>query len=86
MLTADASKCYTQGNFRLNGTVPNDAGIDVLSDMKVVEDIYGASVEVQHGKHFSSELRFQQRHYVDKVDSTLDGKVSTIMATLSTKW
>jgi hypothetical protein len=86
MLTADASKCYTQGNFRLNGTVSNEAGIDVLSDMKVVEDIYGASVAVQHSKYLSSELRFQQRHYDDQIDNTHDGKVSTIMATLSTKW
>jgi hypothetical protein len=86
MLTADASKCYTQGNFRLNGTVPNTAGIDVLSDMKVVEDIYGASVAVQHSKYLSSELRFQQRHYDDQIDNTQDGKVSTVMATVSMKW
>jgi len=86
MLTADASRCYTQGNFRLNGTVPNTGEIDVLSDMKVVEDIYGASVAVQHSKHLSSELRFQQRHYDDQIDNTQDGKVSTIMATVSMKW
>jgi hypothetical protein len=86
MLTADASKCYTEGNFRLNGTVPNTEGIDVLSDMKVVEDIFGASVAVQHSKYLSSELRFQQRHYDDQIDNTQDGKVSTIMATVSMKW
>jgi hypothetical protein len=86
MLTADASRCYTQGNFRLNGNVPNTGEIDVLSDMKVVEDIYGASVAVQHSKHLSSELRFQQRQYDDQIDNTQDGKVSTIMATVSMKW
>jgi hypothetical protein len=86
MLTADASRCYNQGNFRLNGTVPNTSGIDVLSDMKVVEDIYGASVAVQHSEHLSSELRFQQRHYDDQIDNTQDGKVSTVMATVSMKW
>jgi hypothetical protein len=86
MLTADGSKCYTEGNFRVSGTVPNTAGIDVLSDMKVVEDIYGASVVVQHSKHLGSELRFQQRQYDDQIDNTQDGKVSTILAFVSMKW
>jgi hypothetical protein len=86
MVTADGSKCYSEGNFRVNGTVPNTVGIDVLSDMKVIEDIYGASVVAQHSKRLSSELRFQQRHYDDKIDDTQDGKVSTILAALSMKW
>jgi hypothetical protein len=86
MVTADGSKCYSEGNFRVSGAVPNTAGIDVLSDMKVTEDIYGASVTAQHSKRLSSELRFQQRHYDDKIDDTQDGKVSTLLAVLSMKW
>jgi hypothetical protein len=86
MLAAEGSKCYTKGNFRLNGTVPNSEGIDVLSDMKIVEDIYGASVTVQHNKRLSSEFRFQQRQYDDQIDDTQDGKFSTLLAALSLKW
>ncbi|NTW37655.1 MAG: MtrB/PioB family outer membrane beta-barrel protein, partial [Syntrophobacteraceae bacterium] len=86
MVTADGSKCYTKGNFRLNGTVPNSDGIDVLSDMKIVEDIYGASIAVEHTRRLSSELRYQQRKYDDEIDNTQDGKVSTMLAFLSMKW
>jgi hypothetical protein len=86
MLTADGSKGYSEGNFRVNGMVPNTAGIDVLSDMKVVEDIYGASVAIQHSKSLSSEFRFQQRRYDDHIDDTQDGKFSTLLAALSLKW
>jgi len=86
MLTADASKIYSKGNFRVDGTVPGTAGIDVLSDMKVVEDIYGASLAVQHNNFLSSELRYQQHHYDDQIDSMQDGKVSTILATVTMKW
>jgi hypothetical protein len=86
MVTAEGSKCYTEGSFRLNGTVPNSGGIDVLSDMKVIEDIYGASVTAQHSKRLGTELRYQHRKYDDEIDSTQDGKFSTILAALTMKW
>jgi len=86
MLTADASKSYSKGNFRLNGSVPNTDGIDVLSDMRVVEDYFAAAVETQHSKRLSSSLRYQLRRYDDKIDNTQDGKVSMIMATVLMKW
>ena len=86
MLTADASRSFSHGDFRVNGSVPNSTGIDVLSDMRVVEDYFAAAVDVQHSRHLSSQLRYQFRRYDDKIDNTQDGKVSMIMATVSMKW
>ncbi len=86
LLTADASKSYSSGNFRVSGTVPNTSGIDILSDLRVVEDIYSASMEIQHSKRVSSELRCQQRHYDDKIDSAQGGKVRIIMAFVAVTW
>lgn len=86
VVTADASKSYSNGNFRVDGTVPNTTGIDTLSDMKVVEDIYTAAVEIQFARNVGGEVRYQYRQYDDKIDSTQDGRVHTTLATLFTKW
>ncbi len=85
-LTAEASKSYSSGSFRLNGSVPNTTGIDVLSDMKVVEDIYFVGVEIQFSRNTGGELRFQRRHYDDKINNTQDGRVDTTLAMLHVKW
>ncbi len=85
-LSADANKIYSKGNFRFNGSVPNTTGIDTLSDLNVVEDIYTVGLEMQFGKRMSSDLRYQQRRYEDKIDNTQDGRVNTIVATVSAKW
>ncbi len=86
VVTADASKSFSKGNFRVDGSVPNTTGIDTLSDMKVVEDIYTAAVEMELTRNFGGEVRYQYRQYVDKIDSTQDGRVHTTLATLYTKW
>ena len=85
-LTADVSKSYSKGDFRVNGSVPGTTGIDSFSDLQVVEDIFNASLETQHSKNVSSELRYQQRHYDDKIDNTQDGRVKIIAATVAVKW
>jgi hypothetical protein len=85
-LTADASKSYSRGNFRLDGSIAGTADIDTLSDMRVVENIYGAGVEIEFSKTINSEIRYQQRSYDDKVDNTQDGRVNTMLATVSAKW
>jgi hypothetical protein len=85
-LTADASKCYSRGNFRLDGSIAGTTDIDTLSDMRVVENIFGAGLEIEFSKNIISELRYQQRRYDDKVDNTQDGRVTTILATVSAKW
>lgn len=85
-LIAEGSKSYSRGDFRNNGSVVNTTGIDFFSDMRIVEDIYTASLETQHSKSMSSELRYQQRHYDDKIDNTQDGRVNIIAATVAVKW
>ncbi len=86
LVTADASRSYSKGNFRVNGTVPGTTGIDTLSDLKVVEDIYTAGLELQFGKNAGSEFRYQYRRYDDRIDNTQDGRVNTALATLYVKW
>jgi hypothetical protein len=85
-LTAEASKSYSSGSFRVDGSVPNTEGIDVLSDMRVVEDIYTAGLEMQFSRNVGSELRYQHRHYDDKIDNTQDGRVDLALATLHVRW
>jgi len=85
-LTAEASKSYSRGMFRNDGSVPYTSGIDGFSDLRVVENTYAAGLETQHSKSISSELRYQLQHYDDKIDNTQDGRVSIVMATVAAKW
>jgi hypothetical protein len=85
-VTADASRSYSKGNFRVNGAVPGTTGIDTLSDIKVIEDICTAGLELQFSKIAGSEFRYQYRHYDDRIDSTQGGRVNTVLATLYVKW
>ena len=87
-LTASGSRSYSRGNFNLEGAGPvtNTTGIAGLSDMKVIDSVYAAGIEMQHSKYVSSELRYQYRRYDDQIDDTQDGTVRTVLATLSMKW
>ncbi len=85
-LTAEASRSYSRGSFRNSGTVTNTDGIAEFSDLKVVEDIYAAGVEIALGKDIGTELRYQYREYNDKVDSANDGTTQIVLATMSVKW
>lgn len=85
-LTAEASRSYSRGSFRNSGSVPDTSGIAEFSDLKVVEDIYAAGVEIALGKDIGTELRYQYREYNDKVDSANDGTTQIILATMSVKW
>lgn len=84
-LIAEASKSYSSGMFRTDSALAA-SGIDVFSDLRVVENTYAAGVELQHSKTVSSEFRYQQQHYDDKIDNTQDGKVNIVMATVAAKW
>jgi hypothetical protein len=85
-VTADASRCTAKGRFRLSGTVPNSSDIDILSDMKIVEDIISAGVEWNMSKAMGSAFRYQYRHYDDKLNDAQDGRVHSALATLYVKW
>jgi len=87
-LTASASRSYTRGNFSLMGTstVTNVGGIAELSNMKVVDSVYAAGIEMQLGKNVGSEIRYQYRKYEDQIDSSQDGTENSLLATLSMKW
>ena len=85
-LTAEASKSYSSGSFRVDGSVPGTAGIDVLSNLRVVEDIYTAGLELQIARNIGGELRFQHRHFDDKIDNTQDGRVDIALAALHVRW
>ncbi len=86
VVTADASRSYSKGNFRVDGSVPGTTGIDTLSDIKVVEDILTAGLEVQFNRNTGGSFRYQYRHYDDQIDNTQDGRVTTAMTTLYVKW
>jgi hypothetical protein len=83
-ITASGSKSYSRGSFQLSG--PNTAGIAQLSDLKVIDSVYAAGIETQHTRNIGSEIRYQYRHYDDQIDNAQDGRVKTVLGTLSLKW
>jgi hypothetical protein len=85
-VTADGSRSYSKGNFRVSGSVPGSTGIDVLSDLEVIEDIITAGVEWHWSKRFGGDFRYQYRHYDDRIDDTQDSRVNTALATLHVSW
>jgi len=86
--TAEASRSISAGRFRNYGSASNAnaTGFDELTDLKLVETIYTAGLETQFSKYMGSEVRYQQRILNDKIDNTQDGKMSSVLATLSVKW
>ena len=86
LLVAEGSRSFSKGRFRSDGSVADTSGIDGFSDLRIVENIYAAGVEAQLSKTVKSELRYQERHYDDRIDNSQDGKVNTILATVSVKW
>ena len=85
-ITAEASRSYSRGSFRNSGAVPDTTGIAEFSDLKVVEDICAAGVEIAFAKDIGTEFRYQYREYNDKVDSSNDGTTQIVLATMSVKW
>lgn len=87
-ITGSATRSYSRGNFRLSGAdgVTNVAGIAELSDLKVVDTVYSAGVELQLTRFVSTELRYQYRRYDDKIDDAQDGTMKLALATLALKW
>jgi hypothetical protein len=85
-LTVEASRGYSRGNFRTDGSVANTDGIAELSDMKVVENVYSGWLDLKLGRNLNTELRYQQWHYVDMIDAGQSGTVNKMMATVSMKW
>ncbi|MEK6700433.1 MAG: hypothetical protein AABZ10_15480 [Nitrospirota bacterium] len=84
---AEATRSYSRGSFRNSGSVSADTlGLAEFSDLKVVEDIYAAGVEIAFAKDIGTEFRYQYREYNDKVDSSNDGTTQIVLATMSVKW
>ena len=86
--TGAASRSYARGAFSLagSGTVTNVAGIAELSELKVIDTLYDAGLELELGKYASSEVRYQYRNYDDRIDDEQDGTVKLVLATLSFIW
>jgi hypothetical protein len=87
-LTASGSRSYSRGNFSLTGTssVTNVGGIPELSNMKVVDNIFDAGIEMEFGRNIEGEIRYEYQQYDDKIDNTQDGTFASLLATLSMKW
>lgn len=91
-LTAEASRSYARGRFRnqstaTDGTLTYDtSGIAEYSDLRTIESVYSAGVEMRLSRTMDSELRYQYRDYDDKLDNSLDGEVQTYLGTVSVKW
>ncbi len=87
-VTGSASRSYSRGSFRLSGAdgVTNVSGIGELSDLKVIDTVYAAGVEMQFTRYVSGDVRYQYRRYDDQIDDAQDGTMKLIMATMALKW
>jgi outer membrane receptor protein involved in Fe transport len=87
-LSASASRSYSTGSFSAmgSGTVTNVADIAGLTDIKIIDSVYDAGIEIEHERNINSELRYQYRRYDDQIDDAQDGTVKVILATLALKW
>ncbi len=87
-VTASATRSYSRGSFQLAGagSVTNVSGIDRLSDMKVIDTVLAAGVEVDFTRNVNTELRYEYRRYDDEIDNEQDGTIKTVLALLSLKW
>jgi hypothetical protein len=83
---AEASRTWSRGSFRPSGSVPGSDGIAGFSDLKVVENVFSAGIEMQHSKAVGTALRYQYREYNDQVNSANDGTLHAALATVSVKW
>jgi opacity protein-like surface antigen len=87
-LTGSATRSFSRGNFRLSGAdgVTNVSDIAELTDLKVVDTVYGAGLEMQITRYVSTDVLYQHRTYDDKIDDEQDGTMQLVLATLSVKW
>lgn len=87
-LIGSATKSYCRGSFSLAGagTVNNVSGIADLSDMKIIDTVYSAGIEIDVNRYVSGEVRYQYRHYDDEIDDAQDGRFQLTLATLFLKW
>jgi opacity protein-like surface antigen len=87
-VTGSATRSYSRGKFRLSGAdgVTNVSDIAELSDLKVVDTVYGAGLEMQITRYVSADVLYQYRSYDDKIDDAQDGTMQLVLATLSVKW
>jgi hypothetical protein len=87
-VVGSATKSYSRGDFRLAGagTATNVSGIAELSDLKIIDTVYEAGLEMEHSEYVNSEVRYQYRRYDDEIDNTQDGIMKLILATVSVKW
>jgi hypothetical protein len=85
-LTAEAIRSFSRGGFRVSAAVPGTAGIPQLSNIKVVESVYAAGIELRYTKNFGTDLRYQFRDYDDQLDNEQDGTTQIALATLTFRW
>jgi hypothetical protein len=87
-LTGSATRSHSRGSFRLSGAdgVTNVSGIGELSDLKLVDTVYAAGIEMQLTRYVSGDVRYQYREFDDQTSDTQDGTMKLVLASLALKW
>lgn len=84
-LTTDGGNSLRKGSISVSGKALARTGIDVLSDLKNIEDSISVSAEWRWNRRIGADFRYQLRHNDEKIDNTRDSKVNTLLTTLHVK-
>jgi len=86
LLTAEAGRSWSRGNWQNSGAVAGSSGIADLTSIKTVETTAGADLDVRYTKNLGTEFRYQIRKLDDILDSSQDGTNQIVLATLTYRW
>jgi hypothetical protein len=86
LLTAEAGRSWSRGNWQNSGTVAGSTGIADLTSVKLVETTASANLDVRYTKNLGTEFRYLIRKLDDILDNAQDGTNQIVLATLSYRW
>jgi opacity protein-like surface antigen len=86
LLTAEAGRSWSRGNWQNSGTVAGSTGIADLTSVKLVETTASANLDVRYTKNLGTEFRYLIRKLDDILDNAQDGSNQIVLATLSYRW
>jgi opacity protein-like surface antigen len=86
LLTVEGGRSWSRGSWQNSGVVAGSTGIAELANLKLVETVAVANLDVRYTKNLGTEFRYQVRKLDDILDSAQDGTNQVVLATLSYRW
>ena len=86
LLTVEGGRSWSRGSWQNSGAVSGSTGIAELTNIKLVETVASANLDVRYTKNLGTEFSYRVRKLDDILDSAQDGTNQIVLATLSYKW